>query len=76
MIAAVRNDGIISLVESNGTVTNEYLPIYYEKQINQYIKEHAKEYGADISIKAEEYAVELAAREFGKGMVIYGNQRN
>lgn len=76
VIAAVRNDGIISLVESNGTVTNEYLPIYYEKQINQYIKEHAKEYGADISIKAEEYAVELAAREFGKGMVIYGNQRN
>ena len=76
VIAAVRNDGIISLVESNGTVTNEYLPIYYEKQINQYIKEHAKEYGADISIKAEEYAVELAAREFGKGMGIYGNQRN
>lgn len=73
VVAAVRNDGIISLVESNGTVTNEYLPIYYERQINQFIEKHKNEYGAAINIKAEEYAVELAAREFGKGMIIYGD---
>ena len=73
VVAAVRNDGIISLVESNGTVTNEYLPLYYERQINQFIEKHKNEYGAAINIKAEEYAVELAAREFGKGMIIYGD---
>lgn len=73
MVAAVRNDGIISLVESNGTVTNEYLPLYYEEQINQFIEAHKNEYGTSINIKAEEYAVELAVREFGKGMIIYGD---
>lgn len=73
MVAAVRNDGIISLVESNGTVINEYLPLYYEEQINQFIEAHKNEYGTSINIKAEEYTVELAAREFGKGMSIYGD---
>lgn len=73
MIAAVTNNGIISLVESNGVTTSEYLYTYYENQINKFIAENATKYGIDVSMKAEEYAVELAAKEFGKGIMIYGD---
>ena len=44
---------------------------FIEKHINQFIEKHKNEFGATINIKAEEYAVELAARELGKGMIIY-----
>lgn len=73
VVAAVRNDGIITLVESNGRTTSEYLFTHYESQIKQFVTEHISQYGVDVNEMAEEYAVELAVKEFGRGMNIYGD---
>lgn len=40
VVAAVRNDGIITLVESNGKMTTEYLNLYYEDEIKRFIQDH------------------------------------
>ncbi len=39
VVAAVRNDGIITLVESNGRKTKEYLPLQYLEDINRIRKD-------------------------------------
>lgn len=71
IVAAVRNDGIISLVEGNGKKTNEYLFSYYADAMRKFEKsyDNKKIY---VSIAKEMHAVELAAEEFGNGVKIIG----
>lgn len=74
LVAAVRNDGIISVVESNGKKTTDYLPLYYEAEIKEFEKQAAnKKSKYYIDIRKELFTSKLAAGEFGKGLKIIGN---
>lgn len=69
VVASVTNDGIINVVVSNGEKTTKYMPIYYEKQKADYLKNHP---GYDENRYADRVALEiylrdLAIEEFGKG---------
>ena len=72
IVAAVRNDGIITLVETNGKHSNEFMTLRYDEQITQYRQER---YGDRVplemiqqyNIDKEVYTRNLAIKEFAKG---------
>lgn len=74
-IAAVRNDGIISIVKSNGKHTSDYLPLRYEKELTEYrLKKYGKkipmEKYAEYSLDSELFLRNLAIEEFSDGGMI------
>jgi len=74
IVAALRNDGIVTLVESNGKKTSEYLPFEYLQYTNEVHKEMI---GYTGYINEKELEIRLrnkAMEEFSKeGMYVYGN---
>jgi len=77
LVAAVRNDGIISVIESNGKHTTEYLPLRYD---NEVIKYRDGKYGKYVPIESthkymlekEQLLINLTIEEFAEGgMIIY-----
>lgn len=72
VVAAVRNDGIITLVESNGIHTNEYLMLKYENQIKEFAKKNfgypvPTENLAEYIEKLEIFIRNLTIKDFSKG---------
>lgn len=71
MVAAVRNDGIISYVTSNGKHTNEYLILRYEKEWKEYIQNKRKEGEATKNviheIERELFYRDLVINDFCEG---------
>ncbi len=76
-IAAVRNDGIISVVKSNGKHTTDFLPLRYDEELSEYrLKKYGKrvpmEKYAEYSLASELFLRSLAIEEFSDGgMIIY-----
>ena len=67
------NDGIITLVESNGQKTTKYLPLEYLEYTNKIRKELMDKYGYINDVKLEIKLRDRAIKEFArKGMQIYG----
>lgn len=72
IVAAVRNDGIITLTETNGKHCNDFMSLRYDEQRAQYRQEHYGDrvphdkhykYGIEIEI----FTRDLAIQEFAKG---------
>lgn len=73
IVAAVRNDGVISLVESNGNKTKKYIYLYYEDLTKQLREESIKKHGVIAHVEVELKLVEQTIKDFAKGdMKIYG----
>lgn len=74
IVASVRNDGIIYLVESNGKHCNEVPYIRYEKEAEEFMQNYGDK--SDIgkySLDKEIFYRNLVIQEFSKeGMKIYG----
>lgn len=74
IVASVRNDGIIYLVESNGKHCNEVPYIRYEKEAEEFMQNYGDK--SDIgkySFDKEIFYRDLVINEFSKeGMKIYG----
>lgn len=77
VVAAVRNDGIITVIESNGKHTSDFLPLRYDEQRTRY---REKKYGKKVpedrvweySLDIELFTRNLAIEEFSKrGIVKY-----
>lgn len=73
MVAAVRNDGIITVVESNGLKTRDYLPLRYEAYKKELEKQFIDKFGF-VEVENIEIALrDKAIEEFAKnGMRTYG----
>lgn len=71
IIAAVRNDGIITLVESNGNKSEEYIYSEFEEERSRKRKE-LEEKGYCDHIALETYTRDIAIKKYGKGgMIIF-----
>jgi len=74
VVAAIRNDGIITLVESNGKKTSEYLPLEYLQDKIRIQKYMTSEKGyfdtTEVEIELRDIAIKDYARE---GMKVYGS---
>ena len=77
LVAAVRNDGIITVVKSNGKHTSEFIPLKYDKQRDEYKN---KKYGkfvpgektSDYNIDIEIFTRDLVIEDFTDGgMEVY-----
>lgn len=74
VVAAVRNDGIITLVESNGEKTTAYLPLEYAAYANKIREQMMLQNGCISSRRLEIALRDKAINEFAKeGMKIYGS---
>lgn len=76
IVAAVRNDGIITVVESNGRKSREYLYLTYSdtEEWKKFIKEMNAS-GKNTEIARELFMRDLAIRDFSKGgMITYGSK--
>lgn len=74
VVAAVRNDGIITLVESNGKKTSSYLPLEYLEYANELREKMMSQDGSISDIKLELMLRDKAINEFAsEGMKIYGS---
>ena len=77
IVAAVRNDGIITVVESNGKKVSDFLPLRYDSQRTKYKEEKygkivPSERSAEYLLNIELFTRDLAIEEFSKeGMIIY-----
>ena len=75
VVAAVRNDGIITLVESNGKKTTEYLPLKYLDYTNKIRKDMISQNGYINGKNLEIVLRDKAVKEFAKeGIKIYGSE--
>lgn len=76
VVAAVRNDGIISVVESNGRHTDDYISLRYQERTDAY---RLKKYGrivpperlGEYNLDMELFIRDLAIEEFSKGGMIF-----
>ena len=74
IVAAVRNDGIITLVETNGKKTSDYLPFEYLEYTNEIRKKMMEQAGYINDRELEINLRDKAIMEFSKGgMQIYGD---
>ena len=74
IVVAVRNDGIITLVESNGLKTKNYLPSEYSEYANNIRKRMMVEKGYVSEIEVEIELRNRAIEEFAIGGIqIYGS---
>ena len=75
VVAAVRNDGIITLVESNGLKNSAYLPLEYQNIQKQIEKKMMDEKGYidpwEVEIKLRDKAIEKYVKN---GMRVYGEE--
>lgn len=77
VVAAVRNDGIITVIESNGKHTSDFLPLRYDEQRTKYKEEKygkkvPEDKACEYSLEIELYTRNLAIEEFSKrGIVKY-----
>lgn len=72
VVAAVRNDGIITVVESSGKKSSDFLPLRYDSQRTKYREERygkvvPSEKSAEYSLEIELFTRDLAIAEFAKG---------
>lgn len=75
MVAAVRNDGIITVVETNGVKTSKYLPLEYIEYTNEIRSRMLKEQGYIDDVAVEIELRNRAIVEFAEGgMKIYGSE--
>lgn len=74
IVASVRNDGIIYLVENNGKHCNEIPYIRYEKEAQEFMQNYGDK--SDIgkySLDKEIFYRDLVIKEFSReGMKVYG----
>lgn len=70
-VAAVRNDGIIYYVKSNGKHTNEYLCLRYEKEWQEYLQ-NKREEGKTINYEMERelFHRDMVIKDFSDGGMI------
>lgn len=73
-VEAVRNDGIITLTETNGKHSNDFMSLRYDEQRTRYRQEH---YGYRVphkmaqhyNIEIEVFTRDLVIQDFAKGVM-------
>lgn len=75
VVAAVRNDGIITLVESNGKKSSKYLPLEYEEEKKRIQNQMIVDKGYFDVIEGEVKLRDIVIKDYAQeGMRVYGNK--